>query len=184
MYANTFGAGWLNSAHANTAQRFNRVKPSCRTGHNGLLTIRTTLSALLQAADRKTGGLVMDTKRKSSSGQATVEFAIAAFLLVFIASFLLEFAPVLLANLRLQSEARLDAGIASLSDIESAPESSIVSQYPSSAPNSRLVPGFALKPFMFTLFLGGEVLVQEEGKVHEEIHLPPIGGFNPSGGVQ
>lgn len=126
----------------------------------------------------------MDINRKTSSGQAAVEFAIAAFLLVAIASFLLEFAPVLLANLRLQSEARLDAGIAALSDNEIAPAPSSIWQYPSSSHSSRLIPGFALKPFLFTISLGGEILLQEEGKVHEEVHLPPIGGFTPSGGIQ
>ena len=125
----------------------------------------------------------MGTRKTNRSGQAAVEFAIAVFLLVFIVSFLLEFAPVLLANLRLQSEARTDAGIAALSDGEISPSSQTVSQYPSSGPASRLVPGFAVKPFMFTLSLGGDILVREEGKIHEEVHLPPVGGFEPPGGA-
>jgi hypothetical protein len=126
----------------------------------------------------------MDIKRKSSSGQAAVEFAIGAFLLVFIASFILEFAPVLLANLRLQSEARTDAGIAALSDAETAPKPLILSEYPSTSLGTRLIPGFAVKPFTFTLYLGGESLLQDEGKVQEEVHIAPVGGFDPPGGVR
>lgn len=121
---------------------------------------------------------------RNKSGQATVEFAIAAFLLVFISTFLLEFAPVLLTNLKLQSEARLDAGIAALTDEEQSASPSVLSEYPSSTMESRLVPGFAIKPFVFTLSLGGKTLLKERGKVHEEVHLPPVGGFNPPGGMQ
>ena len=60
----------------------------------------------------------MRIKRHSTSGQAAIEFAIAAFIFVLVLSALTGFAAVFLKNIEMLSEARTDAGIAALGATE------------------------------------------------------------------
>ena len=121
--------------------------------------------------------MLTNKKRTFSSGQAAIEFAIGVFLFAFIFSFILEFAPVLLENLKLQSEARTNAGISALRTADFSSGASEIASFPSYAPSENTIPGFAIKPFHFTFSLAGEPLVSEEGTVKEEIFLPTLGGF-------
>lgn len=116
-------------------------------------------------------------KRSLSSGQAAIEFAIGVFLFAFIFSFILEFAPVLLESLRLQSEARTNAGITALRTADFSSTANDIASFPSYTPSENTIPGFAIKPFHFTLSLAGEPLISEQGTVKEEIFLPTLGGF-------
>ena len=46
----------------------------------------------------------------------------------------------------------------------------------------RLIPGGRKKDFRFRLFAGGEVLVDDEGMLSEELYLPAMGGLKTVGG--
>ena len=46
----------------------------------------------------------------------------------------------------------------------------------------RLIPGGRKKDFRFRLFAGGEMLVDDEGTLSEELYLPAMGGLKTVGG--
>ena len=150
--------------------------------------------------------------RRLRKGQAAIEFAIGVGIFAFIICALVEFAPVYILNIQLQSEARCDAGISALGSadgsenlggaaaftsrahptveadpwaypIKNLPQETRFSDWCGDAVSTgRLIPGGRKKDFHIRMIFDSKIILDDDGFLSEELYMPAMGGLKTVGG--